>query len=119
MNRLSIQNDLLGVFLKVTKPGHWQEVEDMGNAMGVEFLCPLCFTTNAGPIGTHAVICWSRSRGTPEDETPGPGRWRMDGTGLHDLTLNADPPGTARSVLLTGGCGWHGFVDGGFAHGGF
>jgi hypothetical protein len=37
----------------------------------------------------------------------------MVGTGFDDLTLNADPPGTARSVLLTSGCGWHGFVNNG------
>ena len=38
----------------------------------------------------------------------------MEGTGFADLTLNGDPPGNARSVLLTGdGCAWHGFVTGG------
>jgi hypothetical protein len=37
----------------------------------------------------------------------------MDGTGYDDLTLNGDPPGSARSVLLTGGCNWHGFITDG------
>lgn len=91
------------------------EVETIGEAHGVLFLCPKCFAANNGAVGTHDVICWSRSRGTPEDAEPGPGRWKMDGTSLDDLTLNADPPGTARSVQLNGGCNWHGFVNNGDA----
>lgn len=88
-------------------------VDSIDEADGVEFLCPKCFVANKGPVGTHAVICWSRSRGVPDHISPKPGRWKLVGTGLHDLTLNADPPSTARSVLLNGGCGWHGFVTNG------
>lgn len=88
-------------------------VATLAEAMGVQFLCPKCFQANGGNQGTHLVICWSRSRGAPEEATPGPGRWTLDGTGFHDLTLNGDPPGNARSVLLTSGCGWHGFVTNG------
>lgn len=87
-----------------------QRIED---AQGVEFLCPKCFAANGGNIGTHAVICWSRSRGVPDDAEPGPGRWALHGTGFADLTLNADPPSTARSVQLNGGCAWHGHVTDG------
>lgn len=87
----------------------------MAEAQGISFLCPKCFAENKGPRGTHSVICWSRSRGVPEDATPGPGRWKLDGTSFDDLTLNADPPSTARSVQLTGGCGWHGFITNGEA----
>lgn len=90
-------------------------VESIDQAHGVAFLCPLCFERNSGKRGTHMVICWSRSAGVPEEAVPGPGRWKMEGTGLADLTLNADPPSTARSVLLTSGCGWHGHVTGGAA----
>jgi hypothetical protein len=82
---------------------------------GVMFLCPKCFVENKGPIGTHVVVCWSESAGAPAEAIPGPGRWKMDGTSLHDLTLNADPPRGARSVALNGGCGWHGFVTDGNA----
>lgn len=82
-------------------------------AQGVDFLCPKCFAANGGAVGTHRVICWSRSRGVPDDVTPRPGRWLLVGTSIDDLTLNADPPSTARSVLLTSGCGWHGFVTAG------
>jgi len=77
----------------------------------VEFLCPKCFVANRGRAGTHAVICWSRSRGIADDVTPGPGRWSLRGTGFHDLTLDGD--GGSRSVLLSGGCGWHGYVTDG------
>lgn len=88
-------------------------VETIEEAQGVCFLCPLCFRKNSGPIGTHSVICWSRSRGVPDDASPAPGRWTLRGTGLADLTLDGDPPGTARSVLLNGCCQWHGFITDG------
>ena len=88
-------------------------VDTLAEAQGIRFLCPLCFVTNQGPVGTHQVICWSRSRGVPDDETPNPGRWTLDGTGYDDLTLNGDPPGNARSVQLTSGCKWHGHVTNG------
>lgn len=89
---------------------YYGKVETIAEAQGVRFLCPLCFEKNGGEVGTHSVICWSRSRGTPEEAQPGPGRWRMDGTSLDDLTLNADPPSDKRSVQLNGGCAWHGFI---------
>jgi hypothetical protein len=89
-------------------------VDGIAEAQGVMFLCPKCFAANGGKAGTHRVICWSRSRGIPDDADPKPGRWTLDGTGLHDLTLNGDPPGNARSVaLIGGGCGWHGFITNG------
>lgn len=85
-------------------------VETISEAQGVRFLCPKCFVKNGGPRGTHGVICWSRSRGVPDAASPGPGRWKLDGTGLHDLTLNGDPG--SRSVDC--GC-WHGFITDGQA----
>jgi hypothetical protein len=90
-------------------------VGTLGEAQGVRFLCPACFAKNGGKVGTHMVVCWSRSRGVPDDVDPKPGRWTLDGTGMDDLTLNGDPPGNARSVLLLGGCGWHGFITNGEA----
>lgn len=89
-------------------------VKALEDAQGVAFLCPLCFTKNGGSVGTHWVHCWSRSRGTPEEVKPLPGRWVMDGTCLDDLTLNGEP-GQSRSVLLLGGCAWHGFITNGEA----
>lgn len=87
-----------------------REVDSIDQAQGVRFSCPKCWLANQGPRGTHGVICWSRSRGVPDDASPGPGRWKMIGTGFHDLTLQADPPSTRSSVLLTSGCRWHGHV---------
>lgn len=101
-------------FIRKTERG-FAEVASKAEAHGVMFLCPKCYQANNGPVGTHMVICWSRSAGAPDDATPGPGRWRMDGAGLDDLTLNADPPSNARSVQLDGGCGWHGYVTSGRA----
>jgi hypothetical protein len=85
----------------------------MANAQGIRFLCPLCFSKNGGPTGTHQVICWSRARGTPDDVHPLPGRWTFEGSGFENLTFNGDPPGGARSIQLSGGCNWHGFITNG------
>jgi len=91
----------------------WHHKTSIDEAQGVMFLCPKCWTANSGPVGTHRVICWSRSRGIPDDASPGPGRWALVGTSYENLTLNADPPNNARSVLLTSGCAWHGYVTDG------
>lgn len=80
-------------------------------AQGIMFLCPKCFVTNNGPIGTHSVVCWFKGR-VPDNLDPGPGRWNPIGTGIDDITFV--PPG-AISVQLVGGCGWHGFVKNGDA----
>lgn len=88
-------------------------VDSIDQATGIMFLCPKCFAEKDGPRGVHSVICWSRSRGTPDSAQPNPGRWAMVGTSFDDLTLNADPPATARSVVLLGDCGWHGFITNG------
>ena len=95
-----------GIDEEITGPrSYFVRVTTLAEAQGIKFRCPKC--------GDHAVICWSRSRGTPDDATPGPGRWALVGTSLEDLTLNADPPSQARSVLLSGGCARHGFVTNG------
>lgn len=109
--------DLDAEFLRYERDGEghtlWHRVDALAEAQGVTFLCPKCFASNNGARGTHGVVCWSSSRGVPDYATPNPGRWRMDGTGLDDLTLNAETKGGARSVLLLGGCGWHGHVTNG------
>ena len=88
---------------------HFQEVEKLSEADGVIFLCPRCFETNKGTVGTHSVICWFRDR-VPDHVRPGPGRWEPSGEGLDDLTLSP-------SVDLSrgDGCQWHGFVRSGDA----
>lgn len=94
--------------------GFWPFVDKIEEAQGIEFLCPKCFAANGGRVGTHAVVCWSSSRGVPDKVAPGPGRWALRGAGYHDLTLDAEP-GKSRSVLLLGGCAWHGFITNGEA----
>lgn len=110
-------SELSGAFVALTYDGHMRRVDTIEEAQGVIFKCPKCWKDKGGPIGVHSVICWSRSRGVPDDITPGPGRWRLVGTGIDDLSLMADPPGKMKSVHLTGagGCGWHGFVTDGDA----
>lgn len=92
---------------------HIHNVDRIDQAQGVRFICPLCFERNGNQrSGVHSVICWSKSRGVPDDAQPGPGRWLMRGTGYSDLTLDGEP-GKSRSVLLLIGCKWHGFVTNG------
>jgi hypothetical protein len=102
-------------FLRYQEDGRLEVVETIAEAQGVFFLCPKCYQANGGRVGTHRVICWSRSRGVPDSAAPGPGRWSLEGTSIADLTLGGDPPGNARSVQLLGGCAWHGFVTSGGA----
>ncbi|HBY61083.1 MAG TPA: hypothetical protein DEH78_14770 [Solibacterales bacterium] len=90
----------------------FSNVDSIEEAQGIRFLCPKCFQANGGRVGTHQVLCWSSSRGVPAHATPGPGRWRLVGTNFEDLTLDCEP-GKSRSVLLLGGCAWHGFVTNG------
>jgi hypothetical protein len=78
-------------------------------AQGVRFLCPKCLIANKGRAGTHGVVCWSRSRGVPENAAPS-GRWILAGSGLDDLTLNAEPGTDKRSIQLLSGCMWHGYI---------
>ena len=84
-----------------------RRVPTMAEADGLWFLCPKCFQTNEGNVGTHMVLCWKPH--VPQTTSPKPGRWMMTGTGFHDLTLSP-------SVHLSGeGCGWHGFIKNGEA----
>jgi hypothetical protein len=115
--KFSLATQLEGQFLRrEVTDGHIRQipVDTLAEAQGVRFLCPKCFRDNGGNVGTHQVICWSAERGTPADATPGPGRWKMEGTGLEDLTLSGEN-GKSSSVWLTGGCGYHGFIKNGLA----
>jgi hypothetical protein len=76
----------------------WQEGVPFSEAEGVQFLCPVCIVKNAGPIGTHSVVCWRPTVG--QDWKPVPGRWDFQGTGLEDLTLVAG----SSSIRLTCEC---------------
>ena len=112
LNGLSVRTDegvmnlsvLEPQFLKITSPGHFLRVDTIQEADGVIFLCPVCFKSNNGRVGTHSVICWQPH--VPR-VSPYSGRWRFEGTGYGDLSLVAG----SSSILLTGpGCGAHFFI---------
>ena len=110
--------DLEPTFLRYENRGdqhiYHHRVETVAEAHGVLFLCPKCFLANGGAKGTHAILCWSRSAGTPETAKPLPGRWALAGTSFEDLTLNGDVGGNEnRSVLLLSGCNAHFHVTSG------
>ena len=94
-------------FIKRIDAQHFEFVDALAEADGIKFLCPKCFAENKGPIGAHAVICWSPS--VPQDTRPTPGRWTMQGTSIDDLTLVAG----SSSVAILGGCKAHFFVRAG------
>lgn len=105
--------ELEAVFVWRIDDRHHREVDTLAEADGLRFMCPKCFADNAGPVGTHLVMCWFVGR-VPDDEMPGPGRWTPIGTSLDDLTF-VPSEGRSHSVLLTSGCRWHGFITNGRA----
>lgn len=92
-------------------PEIYTTVDNLADADGMWFLCPKCWADNGGPVGTHSVLCWFVGR-VADDVDPRPGRWVPAGTGLGDVTFVGP---AAASVMLLGGCGWHGFVKQGAA----
>jgi hypothetical protein len=88
----------------------WTEVDSLGDASGVSFVCPICLLRNSGSRpGVHSVICWFTGVPLPEQggPHPAPGRWNVSpaSTSIDDLTFCG--PG-AYSVALP--CG-HGYVS--------
>lgn len=85
-------------------------VETLAEAQGIWFDCPLCYAAkgNTG-VGVHGVSVSFAERGVPDHQgshnSEGkPVRWQVaGGTGLDDLQLSP-------SILLIGGCAWHGFI---------
>lgn len=92
-------NQLNPEFLKLVDGKTRTIVPTLAEATGIMFLCPTCFQKNNGEVGTHSMICWFNGRGVPNTESPGPGRWNSQGTGVEDLTFVG--PG-ATSVLIEG-----------------
>lgn len=99
-------------FLKYTSLEGYRQVDTLAEADGILFLCPKCFAaSNATREGVHSVVCWFEDK-VPDTAVPGPGRWNPTGTGYDDLSFV--PGKRSNSVLLVGGCAWHGFItDGG------
>jgi hypothetical protein len=94
--------------------GSFWNVDTIGEANGIFFVCPKCMhEQKMYRPGVHGVICWDPS--VPQTVRPIPGRWKLEGTGYHDLSLTAG----SSSILLTGpGCGAHFFVKNGEITGG-
>ena len=86
--------ELKPTFLTREDDKSFRMTDDITKADGVEFLCPVCFKANNGPVGTHAIICWAPH--VPQTTNPTPGRWNLNGTGYGDLTLTAG----SSSILL-------------------
>jgi len=104
-------HELEAKFIRLNPYGY-TIVDSLDEAQGLMFLCPKCFDSNGGNVGTHSVVCWFANRGVPDDQNPKPGRWVPAGTGLDDLTFTN--PGAASVQLMTG-CQWHGFIRDGRA----
>lgn len=101
-------NELEPEFIKITGDAIERIAENITEADGILFLCPLCFQNNGNSnIGTHSVLCWQPH--VPQDRDPKPGRWKFEGTGINDLTLVAG----SSSILLNGGCAAHFFIRNG------
>jgi len=86
----------------------FHDVDTVKEADSVFFLCPLCFEKNQGSRGTHGVRVTFADRNVPDAASSRgkdgkPTRWAASGTNLNDLVLSP-------SILLHGGCAWHGFV---------
>ena len=96
---------------EVREDGHYSiRVDSLAEADGIRFLCPKCYASNGGRIGTHQVVCWFEGR-VSDDVQPGPGRWKPQGDSFENLSFVSGRK--SNSVLLLGGCNWHGFVTNG------
>ncbi len=100
--------DLEPKFLKRENDHSFWFHTGIAEADGIEFLCPVCFQKNGGPVGTHAIICWTPQ--VPQTTDPVPGRWNMQGTSFADLSLIA---GSSSVFLTTAACKAHFFVKSG------
>jgi hypothetical protein len=96
------------------RDGH-EHVPTMQEANGLRFYCPQCTEINKGFTGTHQVLLWRAECGVPEDVFP-QGHRVFVGTSFKNLTVDA-PVGKSRSILLLGGCQWHGHIDNGMVTG--
>ncbi len=101
--------DLHPKFLKWIDDKSHRTDASFAEADGVLFLCPKCFVAGGRTsVNCHWVICWKPN--IPQTTHPIPGRWNMQGTGFHDLTLVA---GSSSIALQGEGCRWHGFIQNG------
>lgn len=97
--------DLEPHFLTRIERFRYKHTDDIAASEGLSFLCPACFWSNNGKVGTHRIIVW-RPSVPRDDERPGPGRWDFAGTGYADMTLTA----ASASVAIIGGCRAHFYI---------
>lgn len=112
----------VGEWTETTWRSYGQRIVD-----GVQGLCYQCPKCAVGLVrgeadglgfveGAHYILNWFTNpvnvAPVPDAAFPGPGRWTFEGTSIDDITFVGP---AAASVLLTGGCGWHGFVRNGEA----
>lgn len=99
----------------VSKTGprlYMHQVEALAEAQNLFIQCPKC--TAAGEQYIHGVHVPFADRGAPDEAGPHsedgkPIRWNVSGTSsLADLTITP-------SILIIGGCGWHGYITDGSA----
>lgn len=81
-------------------------VDTFSEAQGVEFLCPICLEKDR-----HTVAVSFEGRSVlPEqgchNSQGQPTRWNVSGDTFENLT-------TTPSILIEGGCNWHGFITAG------
>lgn len=80
--------ELEAAFIKSIDDSSFQAVDSISEADGIMLVCPACLkASESGRAGVHSIICWKPS--VPQSVSPRPGRWNIEGTGLHDLTLFA------------------------------
>lgn len=104
-------------FLRILDERTDQIQDEIVGADGLMLLCPKCFLTNGGRVGTHRVICWRPH--VPQTRNPVPGRWEFQGSSFADLTLIAGsssiklPDEDPARPETKGNCGAHFFVRNG------
>lgn len=134
--------DLDATFIARTPEG-WRRVDTIEKANGLWFQCPKCAEgkevgdnvcdCDSSPHtewcdigrrhhkGAHYILCWFRNprvlQPVGPEVDPKPGRWWVSAssTSIDDITFEHGEPPIAKSVLLVGGCAWHGFIEHGEA----
>lgn len=92
---------------KITDPRLYRvPVKTIEEAQCIFFICPLCFEKSY-----HQVEVTFADRGVEDkfgshNKEGEPVRWNVSGSDFSNLT-------TTPSILLEGGCNWHGFITNG------
>ena len=100
-----------------TPTEYLHHVDTLAEAQGIQFLCPVCFQKNSGPIGTHAIEVAFADRGVLDHQgshnrAGAPSRWSASGTSYSDLTTL---PSILIDPALPACAGWHGYITNGEA----